>query len=114
MNYEASLSFAEQMDQNDPLKDYRRMFHPQLRSGKEVIYFCGNSLGLMSKTTTDMVNKELEVWAKKGVMGQHAYWEPNHEHLSESTFRVVGAKPSEVVVMNAFTVNLSTKIVLLA
>ena len=106
MNYEASLSFAEQMDQNDPLKDYRRMFHPQLRSGKEVIYFCGNSLGLMSKTTTNMVNKELEVWAKKGVMGQHAYWEPYHEHLSKSTARLVGAKPSEVVVMNALTVNL--------
>ena len=106
MNYEASLSFAEQVDQNDPLKDYRRMFHPQLRSGKEVIYFCGNSLGLMSKTTTEMVNKELEVWAKKGVIGQHTYWESYHEHLSKSTARLVGAKPSEVVVMNALTVNL--------
>ena len=106
MNYEASLSFAEQMDQNDPLKDYRRMFHFHRMGGKEVIYFCGNSLGLMSKTTTEMVNKELEVWAKKGVIGQHTYWEPYHEHLSKSTARLVGAKPSEVVVMNALTVNL--------
>lgn len=106
MNYEASLSFAKQMDQNDPLKDYRRMFHFHRMGGKEVIYFCGNSLGLMSKTTTEMVNKELEVWAKKGVIGQHTYWEPYHEHLSKSTARLVGAKPSEVVVMNALTVNL--------
>ena len=106
MNYEASLSFAEQMDQNDPLKDYRRMFHFHRMGGKEVIYFCGNSLGLMSKTTTEMVNKELEVWAKKGVIGQHTYWEPYHEQLSKSTARLVGAKPSEVVVMNALTVNL--------
>lgn len=106
MNYEASLSFAEQMDQNDPLKDYRRMFHLHRMGGKEVIYFCGNSLGLMSKTTTEMVNKELEVWANKGVIGQHTYWEPYHEHLSKSTARLVGAKPSEVVVMNALTVNL--------
>ena len=106
MNYEASLSFAEQMDQNDPLKDYRRMFHFHRMGGKEVIYFCGNSLGLMSKTTTEMVNKELEVWANKGVIGQHTYWEPYHEHLSKSTARLVGAKPSEVVVMNALTVNL--------
>ena len=106
MNYEASLSFAEQMDQNDPLKDYRRMFHFHRMGGKEVIYFCGNSLGLMSKTTTEMVNKELEVWAKKGVIGQHTYWESYHEHLSKSTARLVGAKPSEVVVMNALTVNL--------
>jgi len=106
MNYEASLSFAKQIDQNDPLKDYRRMFHFHRMGGKEVIYFCGNSLGLMSKTTTEMVNKELEVWAKKGVIGQHTYWEPYHEHLSKSTARLVGAKPSEVVVMNALTVNL--------
>jgi len=106
MNYEASLSFAKQMDQNDPLKDYRRMFHFHRMGGKEVIYFCGNSLGLMSKTTTEMVNKELEVWAKKGVIGQHTYWESYHEHLSKSTARLVGAKPSEVVVMNALTVNL--------
>ena len=106
MNYEASLSFAEQMDQNDPLKDYRRMFHFHRMGGKEVIYFCGNSLGLMSKTTTEMVNKELEVWANKGVIGQHTYWESYHEHLSKSTARLVGAKPSEVVVMNALTVNL--------
>ena len=106
MNYEASLSFAKQMDHNDPLKDYRRMFHFHRMGGKEVIYFCGNSLGLMSKTTTEMVNKELEVWANKGVIGQHTYWEPYHEHLSKSTARLVGAKPSEVVVMNALTVNL--------
>lgn len=106
MNYEASLSFAKQIDQNDPLKDYRRMFHFHRMGGKEVIYFCGNSLGLMSKTTTEMVNKELEVWANKGVIGQHTYWEPYHEHLSKSTARLVGAKPSEVVVMNALTVNL--------
>ena len=106
MNYEASLSFAKQIDQNDPLKDYRRMFHFHRMGGKEVIYFCGNSLGLMSKTTTEMVNKELEVWAKKGVIGQHTYWESYHEHLSKSTARLVGAKPSEVVVMNALTVNL--------
>ena len=106
MNYEASLSFAKQMDQNDPLKDYRRMFHFHRMGGKEVIYFCGNSLGLMSKTTTEMVNKELKVWAKKGVIGQHTYWESYHEHLSKSTARLVGAKPSEVVVMNALTVNL--------
>ena len=106
MNYEASLSFAKQMDQIDPLKDCRRMFHFHRMSGKEVIYFCGNSLGLMSKTTTEMVNKELEVWAKKGVIGQHTYWESYHEHLSKSTARLVGAKPSEVVVMNALTVNL--------
>ena len=106
MNYEASLSFAKQMDQIDPLKDCRRMFHFHRMGGKEVIYFCGNSLGLMSKTTTEMVNKELEVWANKGVIGQHTYWEPYHEHLSKSTARLVGAKPSEVVVMNALTVNL--------
>ena len=41
-----------------------------------------------------------------GVTGQHDRWEAYHEQLTDSTARLVGAKPSEVVVMNALTVNL--------
>ena len=47
MNYQASLSFAEQMDQNDPLKDYRNRFHFPQQNGQDILYFGGNSLGLM-------------------------------------------------------------------
>ena len=106
MNYQTSLSFAEQMDQNDPLKDYRNRFHFPQQNGQDILYFGGNSLGLMPKTTAAMVNEELDVWEKKAVIGQHAHWEAYHEHLTAATARLTGAKPSEVVIMNALTVNL--------
>ncbi len=111
MNYEASIEFAKQMDHQDPLKNYRNKFHFPQFNGDDIHYFGGNSLGLMPKTTSNAVNEELDVWKKLGVTGQHDRWEAYHEHLTESTARLVGAKPSEVVVMNALTVNLHVLLV---
>jgi kynureninase len=106
MNYENTLSYAQQMDQQDPLKTYRSKFHFPRKDGKDVLYFCGNSLGLMPKAAAAAVNEDLNVWENEGVLGQHSRWEAYHEHLTDFTARLVGAKPSEVVVMNALTVNL--------
>ena len=81
MIYESSLSFVEKLDQSDPLRSYRKKFHYP-------------------------VDKELNVWEKDGVLGQHGRWEKFHERLIHPSARLVGAKPSEVVVMNALTVNI--------
>jgi len=40
------------------------------------------------------------------LLGQHIRWHNFHERLIENTARLVGARPSEVVVMNALTVNI--------
>ena len=102
--------FARQMDREDPLRDFRDRFYiPTAADGEEVIYFCGNSLGLQPKTTSDYLNRELERWAKKGVEGHFDGpdgWYGYHELLSESLAEVVGARPSEVVAMNSLTTNL--------
>ncbi|MBC8323888.1 MAG: kynureninase [Candidatus Marinimicrobia bacterium] len=111
MNYEASIEFAKQMDNEDPIRSYRDRFHFPQFNGDDILYFGGNSLGLMPKTSKAAVNEELDVWKKLGVTGQHDRWEAYHEHLTESTARLVGAKPSEVVVMNALTVNLHVLLV---
>ncbi len=106
MKYEASIEFAQRMDQEDPIRSYRDRFHFPQFNGEDILYFGGNSLGLMPKTSKAGVNEELDVWGKMGVTGQHDRWEAYHEQLTDSTARLVGAKPSEVVVMNALTVNL--------
>ena len=106
MKYEASIEFAQRMDQEDPIMSYRDRFHFPQFNGEDILYFGGNSLGLMPKTAKDAVLDELDVWEKMGVTGQHDRWEAYHEQLTDSTARLVGAKPSEVVVMNALTVNL--------
>ncbi len=107
MIYENSLSFVEKLDQSDPLRFYRKKFHyPKNKKGNEVLYLCSNSLGLQPKTAKEFIEKELNVWEKDGVLGQHGRWEKFHERLIHPSARLVGAKPSEVVVMNALTVNI--------
>ena len=107
MTFENSKSCAKSMDQDDPLGSYRDKFHYPKNDNKEiVIYFSGNSLGLQPKSVRKYVEKELNVWEKEGLLGQHSRWENFHEKLIENTARLVGAQPSEVVVMNALTVNI--------
>ena len=66
-NYENTLEFAKSMDLNDPLKEYRDKFHIPQINGREVIYFCGNSLGLQPKTAKVLIEQELKDWANLGV-----------------------------------------------
>jgi kynureninase len=48
-SYIASQSFAANMDVNDPLAPFKSQFHFPKHDGNDVIYFCGNSLGLQPK-----------------------------------------------------------------
>ncbi|OMP31710.1 kynureninase [Mangrovimonas sp. DI 80] len=108
--YKSGLNFAKELDQNDDLAQYRTKFHiPKDSQGNELIYLCGNSLGLQPKTTKSYIDQELEDWANLGVEGHTDAknpWMPYHEFLTENMAKVVGAKPIEVVTMNTLTANL--------
>ena len=109
MTFENTLAFAQKMDQDDPLADYRQQFHHPVINGQQVLYFTGNSLGLQPKSVKDYVNKELDEWAKYGVEGHfHAQnpWVSYHEILTPASAMLVGANESEVVCMNSLTTNL--------
>ena len=109
MQFTNSLEFAHQCDANDTLKDFRNQFHFPQHNGKYTLYFTGNSLGLQPKKTSEYVNQELKDWAELGVEGhfkKDTGWFGYHELLRDSTARLVGALPHEVVVMNHLTVNL--------
>src|SRR5438034_9195745 len=110
MKFSAHERFALQLDADDPLRDFREKFHlPLGKDGKPVIYFAGNSLGLMPKSARQIVEEELDNWATLGVDAHHATgtpWYSYHEALREPTARLVGAKPLEVICMNSLTVNL--------
>ncbi len=109
MNFKNSLEFAKQCDTEDTLKNFREQFHLPLHNGKPALYFTGNSLGLQPKKTAEYVNQELKDWAELGVEGhfkKDTGWFGYHELLRNSTARLVGALPHEVVVMNQLTVNL--------
>ncbi len=109
MKYENTIAFAKAQDAADPLKKFRERFYFPQMSGRKVIYFTGNSLGLQPKTTQDFVLKELEDWATFGVEGHFQArnpWFSYHEMLAEPVAKIVGAKPGEVVMMNQLTSNI--------
>ena len=109
-NYKLGLDFAKQLDNEDQLSDYRQQFHiPKDKNGKDLIYFCGNSLGLQPKITKTYIDQELQDWANLGVEGHTEGknpWLHYHEFLTDTMANIVGAKPLEVVVMNSLTANL--------
>src|SRR5436190_7115549 len=110
MIFSASEGFARELDADDPLRDFRDKFHlPLGKDGKPVIYFAGNSLGLMPKSAKQIVDQELDDWATLGVdahLNAATPWYSYHETFREPTARLVGAKPNEVICMNSLTVNL--------
>lgn len=109
MNFENTIEFARQLDQQNPLKNFRERFHIPQQNGKDKIYFDGNSLGLQPKTTRDYVMQELDKWAKLG--GDAHFdtrwpWYSYHELFPRQLSKIIGCLPEEVVVMNSLTVNL--------
>ncbi|WP_266203769.1 kynureninase [Pontibacter kalidii] len=114
MNYQNTLAFAQEQDRQDPLFHFRdRFYFPQVNK-QDAIYFCGNSLGLQPKSAQMYIDNEMYKWANLAVEGHFKGEEPwfnYHELLAPATARVVGAKESEVVVMNQLTVNLHLMLV---
>ena len=109
MKFQNTLEFAQQLDAQDALKHYRDEFIFPQHNGHNVIYFTGNSLGLQPKRTKKYVDDVMNDWANLAVEG-HFYadkpWWDYQERFAEPLSKIVGAKPSEVTVMNTLTVNL--------
>jgi kynureninase len=109
MIYQNTLSFAQQLDTEDPLKHCREKFYMPQHEGKDCIYFTGNSLGLQPKSAKEYITQELDDWAKFGVEGHFRAknpWFSYHEIFPAQLSKIVGALPEEVVVMNQLTINL--------
>ena len=109
MQFSADEDFAQKLDAEDPLRHFRERFHlPLGKDGKPLIYFAGNSLGLMPRAARKIVEQELDNWAELAVDAHHRAgtpWYSYHESLREPTARLIGAQPNEVICMNSLTVN---------
>jgi kynureninase len=67
MQFENTLSFAQQLDSTDPLKDFRNKFIVPESNGKQHIYFLGNSLGLQPRSANRYLQQIMQDWADLGV-----------------------------------------------
>lgn len=107
--FEATLTYAREQDEVDILYPFRERFRIPQHEGRDVYYFCGNSLGLQPKSVAYLMEQELEDWAKYGVEGHFEArnpWFSYHKLFNERLSKIVGAKPDEVVATNTLTVNL--------
>jgi len=107
--FEATLDYARSLDRTDILYSFRERFLFPQHQDQDVRYFCGNSLGLQPKSTSYLMQKELDDWAAYGVEGHTQArnpWLYYHHLFSESLAKIVGAEKEEVVAMNTLTVNL--------
>lgn len=101
---------ARALDRQDPLAAWRDAFWiPRHGDQGEQVYFVGNSLGLQPRALAAFMEEELAHWRDLGVEGHFSGprpWMHYHEALREPMAALVGARPLEVVLMNALTVNL--------
>lgn len=109
MSFTTDISYAHQADKNDVLASFKQQFHFPNRNGKEVIYFCGNSLGLQPRTVEAAIQTELKSWKEEavgGYFGGKNPWLFYQDYMRTSLSKIVGCKEDEVTVMNSLTVNL--------
>ncbi|NRB46369.1 MAG: kynureninase [Saprospiraceae bacterium] len=109
MTFDTSLSFAQSLDQQDPLQVFQEEFLFPEHQGEKAIYFCGNSLGLQAKGVKAAVDQVLKEWEDQGVESWFKGarpWLKVHERMQAPLAEVVGAMPEEVIVMNTLTVNI--------
>jgi kynureninase len=108
--FEPHLDYARRLDADDPLRSFRKQFLiPSRRDGAPSVYLCGHSLGLQPSAARELVEQEMDDWARLGVEGHfrgRTPWYSYHETLRDAGARLVGAVPHEVVFMNSLTVNL--------
>ncbi|VEU23283.1 DEKNAAC104416 [Brettanomyces naardenensis] len=83
----------------------------------KVTYLCGNSLGLMPKSTPLLVNKELKAWGDRGVESHFRHplenqgcvnWVDIDLPVVPLLAPIVGARQNEVACMGTLTMNLNS------
>ena len=107
--FEASLDYARRADQADALHHFKAQFHFPHHNGKEVIYFCGNSLGLQPKSAHAAIETELKTWREQAVGGYFNGanpWLYYQDYCKPALSKIMGASTEEITVMNALTVNM--------
>ncbi len=109
MNYQNTLAFAQELDEQDPLKNFRSQFLVPQHNGRDAIYFCGNSLGLQPASAQQYINAQFKNWKNLAIGGffqGEDPWLGYHKKLTKTLSGILGTQENEITVMNSLTVNL--------
>lgn len=102
---EMTRDYLKQLDSKDTLAKFRDEFYLT----DDVIYFNGNSLGLMSKRAESSLYEVMEMWKQYGIDGWmkgKRPWFYFNDELAELMTPLVGAAPEEVCVTGSTTTNI--------
>ena len=103
-NFNSSLDFAKQLDQQDPLASYRDQF---VISDPDLIYFDGNSLGRMPKAAAARAKQVVdEEWGHDLIRGWHKGWWDAPARVGNKIGQLIGAAPGQVMVSDTTSINL--------
>ena len=99
-----NLDYFQNLDNIDPLAKYREEFHLP----KNIIYFDGNSLGLLPKRTIKNLEKTIyKEWGEELIRSwNNANWINMPLTLGDKIAPLLGANPGEVIVVDSTSVNL--------
>lgn len=98
------LEWAEKADHDDMLKEYRNLF---IKHDKRLIYFDGNSLGMLPKEAKIIAEKVItEEWGKRLIRGWNESWWEMPERVAAKISKIIGAEENEVIVCDSTSVNL--------
>lgn len=99
-----SEQYAQQMDQNDPLKKYRSQFK---LDEPNLIYLDGNSLGALPTETPDKINDVIHnEWGNQLIRSWNQGWYTRSQEISAKIAKLIGAQPDEVIITDSTSVNL--------
>ena len=98
------LNLAETLDQRDPLAKFRDAF---VIDDPNLIYLDGNSLGRLPKQSVAVMRDAVEeAWGKRLIRIWNDGWVHTPVWLGARIARLIGARPDEVIVTEATSINL--------
>ena len=102
--FEAGRSFANSLDDADPLAHFRDEF---LIADPDMIYADGNSLGRLPERTAAHISQVVDnQWGHDLIRGLNAGWYDAPSRVGDKIGRLIGAAPGQVVVSDSTSVNL--------
>lgn len=92
-----------QLDQEDPLKEFRNEFVLEANT----IYLDGNSLGVLPKKTRELLNETINhQWGSRLIRSWNEDWLSSRKRIASKISKLINAEPEEVIITDSVSVNL--------
>jgi kynureninase len=103
-NFSTSLDFAETLNSQDPLANYREQF---VINDPDLIYLDGNSLGILPKAAQEKARHIVdEQWGTDLIRGWNKGWWDSPSRVGDKIGPIIGAAPGQTLVGDTVSINL--------